>query len=135
MTFGGLLTRYQFEDIVQEFVHLWEHNTAQPLKDTDIKNLKTIYSYLQALQPTQSRYYIRLYNRWENCSPMVDMNCSIYGINDNKLICPVAAYPILSEVLDMNILINEDVLMTPQELNAGLLWEITYYGELYHDLH
>ena len=30
--------------------------------------------------------------------------------------------------LGMDILIDEDVEITPLELTAGLLWEITYYG-------
>ena len=42
---------------------------------------------------------------------------------------PMATYPIWSEILDMRIVIEYDIIIRPQELTAGLLWEITYYGE------
>ena len=38
----------------------------------------------------------------------------------------------------MEIVVDGDVQITPQELTAGLLWEITYYGgteELVKDFH
>lgn len=87
MTFGNSLKKYQFEDVVQVFTCFWEHNTSKPFKDTEIKSLKMIYLYLQVLQLTQSRYYILLHNRWDNCSPikmkMLDnttrVKCCFYG--------------------------------------------------------
>lgn len=37
-------------------------------------------------------------------------------------------YQSWSEIVSMDIFINEDVEISPEELAAGLLWEITYYG-------
>ena len=41
----------------------------------------------------------------------------------------MATYPKWSEILGMRIIIEYDIIIRPQELIAGLLWEITYYGE------
>lgn len=41
----------------------------------------------------------------------------------------MASYSPWSALLGMDIHIDEDVTITLQELTAGLLWEITYYGE------
>lgn len=30
----------------------------------------------------------------------------------------------------MKIIIEHDIIITPQELTAGLFWEITYYGRM-----
>lgn len=60
---------------------------------------------------------------------MIDMNCSVYSKADNLRDCPMANYHSWAEILGMDILIDEDVEITPLELTAGLLWEITYYGE------
>ena len=61
---------------------------------------------------------------------MIDMNCSIYNPKDEDSdYYPVASYSPWSALLGMDIHIDEDVTITLQELTAGLLWEITYYGE------
>ena len=59
---------------------------------------------------------------------MIDMNYSVYSKADNLRDCPMANYHSWAEILGMDILIDEDVEITPLELTAGLLWEITYYG-------
>lgn len=74
------------------------------------------------------QYYIRLVWRWETCSPMIDMNCSVYDKVDNHLDCPMACYPSWSEIAGMEVVVEKDIVITPQELVAGLLWEITYFG-------
>lgn len=40
----------------------------------------------------------------------------------------VYCYPSWQEVAGMEVVIEKDVVITPQELVAGLLWEITYFG-------
>ena len=40
----------------------------------------------------------------------------------------MAEYHSWAEILGMDIQIDDDVEITAQELTAGLLWEITYYG-------
>ena len=72
----------------------------------------------------------KVLSRWEGCSPMIDMNCSVYDPKDEDSdYYPVASYSPWSALLGMDIHIDEDVTITLQELTAGLLWEITYYGE------
>lgn len=56
------------------------------------------------------------------------MNCAIYNKNEDEFLQPVATYSPLSEVLGMRTIISSDIIITPQELTAGLFWEITYYG-------
>ena len=83
---------------------------------------------IQSLNVKSSDYYIQLLCRWESCSPMIDMNCSVNAKVDNQLICPMSSFPSWEEIIGMGIVIDEDVLITLEELTAGLLWEITYYG-------
>ena len=47
---------------------------------------------------------------------------------DNHLDCPMACYPSWSEIAGMEVVVEKDIVITPQELVAGLLWEITYFG-------
>lgn len=41
---------------------------------------------------------------------------------------PYVKYPSWEEIMGMEIVIDEDVLITSEELTTGLLWENTYYG-------
>ena len=59
---------------------------------------------------------------------MVDMNCLVCERKNGRPIGPVALHASWSEILGMEIVVDADVRITPQELTAGLLWEITYYG-------
>ena len=59
---------------------------------------------------------------------MIDTNCSVYSKTDHRLDCPVANYHSWAKILGMDIQIDDGVEITAQELTAGLLWEITYYG-------
>ena len=89
-----------------------------------------MYQALQKHEASESKYAIYLASRWEGCSPMIDMNCSVYDPKgEDNGYYPVAGYPNWAALLGMKIHIEEDVTITLQELTAGLLWEITYYGE------
>ena len=59
---------------------------------------------------------------------MVDMNCLVCERKNGRPIGPVALHASWSEILGMEIVVDANVRITPQELTAGLLWEITYYG-------
>ncbi len=74
------------------------------------------------------RRHIRLVSRWEYCSPMVDMNCSVYDSSDN-IIAPLATYHPVNDALGMEV-VEDDVEITETELTAGLFWELTYKGIL-----
>lgn len=128
VTFKHLLEQYEFEDILQPFLKLWRYNAPELAKRLDLNKWKKIYQSIQAIQEEPSDYYIKLVCRWESCTPMIDMNCSVYSKADNLRDCPMANYHSWTEILGMYILIDEDVEITPLELTAGLLWEITYYG-------
>ena len=95
----------------------------------DLGKWERIYQKVQALEPVPSDYYIGLVSRWEHCSPMIDMNCSVYAKADGRRDGPVAYHPSWQEIVGMEVtLLEDDIELTPQELAAGLFWEITYFG-------
>lgn len=128
MTFRDLLSAYQFDGIVEEFKALWRINAPKQVDCLDLGGWRKIYQSLQTLEVKPSSYYIRLGCRWEGCSPLVDMNCAVCEKGTDSFYSPVASYPSWREVLGMEIVVDGDVQISLQELTAGLLWEITYYG-------
>ena len=128
MNFKCLLELYSFDDIFPDFINLWRFNAPQIAEGLNKDGWRIIYQAIQSLNVKSSDYYIQLLCRWESCSPMIDMNCSVYAKVDNQLICPMSSFPSWEEIIGMGIVIDEDVLITLEELTAGLLWEITYYG-------
>ena len=128
MTFGDLLSTYHFDEIVEEFRALWQINAPKQAEHLDLGGWRKIYQSLQALETKPSPYYIRLGCRWEGCIPLIDMNCAVRAKGNDSLCSPMANHPSWAEVLGMEIVVDGDVQITPQELTAGLFWEITYYG-------
>ena len=128
MTFKELFSQFCFAEIKPAFLELWQTNEPKQAGQLDMEKWERIYQKVQALEAKASTNYIRLGWRWETCSPMVDMNCSVYGKADNHLECPVACYPSWPEIAGMEVVVEKGVVVTPQELVAGLLWEITYFG-------
>ena len=128
MTFEYLLSTYHFDEIVEEFRALWRINAPKQAEHLDLGGWRKIYQSLQALDAKPSPYYIRLECRWEGCSPLIDMNCAVRAKGNDSLCSPMANHPSWAEVLGMEIVVDGDVQITPQELTAGLFWEITYYG-------
>lgn len=128
LTFGYLLTRFNFDDILPDFKHLYQKNAPGSFQDADWEAYRKVYQNLQNHEVSESRYIIYLASRWEGCSPMIDMNCSVYDKEADEIFQPMATYIPLSEILGMDINIEHDIVITPQELTAGLFWEITYYG-------
>ena len=59
---------------------------------------------------------------------MTGMNSSVYSKVDNHLDCPLACYQSWSEIAGMEVVVEKDIVITPQELVADLLWETTYFG-------
>ena len=129
LTFKYLLTRFSFDDILSDFKVLYQRNIQESYLKVDWEAYRKVYQYLQQLELSESKYCIYLASRWEGCSPLIDMNCSIYDKNKDEIYQPMATYPRWSEILGMRIIIEYDIIIRPQELTAGLLWEITYYGE------
>ena len=129
MTFKDLLTQYGFAEIKQPFLHLWRTNEPKLADRLDLDKWERIYQKVQALKAEPSGFYIGLVSRWEHCSPMIDMNCSVYAKTDGRRDCPVACYPSWQETVGMEVsLLEDDIELTPQELAASLFWEITYFG-------
>ena len=129
LTFKYLLTRFSFDDILSDFKTLYQRNAPKSFLKANWEAYRKVYLFLQQLKLSESKYCIYLASRWEGCSPLIDMNCSIYDKNGDEICRPMATYPIWSEILNMRIIIEYDMIIRPQELTAGLLWEITYYGE------
>ena len=129
LTFKYLLTRFSFDDILSDFKTLYQRNAPKSFMKANWEAYRKVYLFLQQLKLSESKYCIYLASRWEGCSPLIDMNCSIYDKKRDEICQPMATYPIWSEILNMRIIIEYDMIIRPQELTAGLLWEITYYGE------
>ena len=129
MTLKNLLTQHGFAEIRQPFMRLWQTNEPKSAARLDLGKWERIYRKVQALEPVPSDYYIGLVSRWEHCSPMIDMNCSVYAKADGRRDDPVACHPSWRETVGMEVtLLEDDIELTPQELAAGLFWEITYFG-------
>lgn len=79
MTFKDLLAQYAFAEIRQPLMRLWQTNEPKSAARLDLDKWEKIYQKVQALEPVPSDYYIGLVSRWEHCSPMIDMNCSVYA--------------------------------------------------------
>lgn len=129
LTFKYLTTHFSFDNILPDFKHLYQKNAPDSFPKTDWEVYRKIYHNLQNHGVSESRYIIYLASRWEGCSPMIDMNCSVYNKDTEEIFQPMATYSPLSEILGMNITIEHNIIITPQELTAGLFWEITYYGQ------
>lgn len=127
MTFKDLLEQFSFDEISTAFKALWQQNAPEQAARLDMEGWRRIYYLIQEIKPLPSPYYIRLGDRWEGCIPMVDMNCSVYAKEDDALCYPLSNHPDWAESVGMKIIAEEDVKITPKELAAGLLWEITYY--------
>lgn len=128
MTFKDLLSQYRFDEIALAFKALWQFNAPEQAARFDLVKWGKLYQNIQSLAVKSSGYYVYLGARWENCSPMIDMNCAVFDKTDNRLCGPVATHHSWPEILGMEIHMEDDVKITPQELTAGLFWEITYYG-------
>lgn len=125
-TFKSLLAQHHFDEILPAFKALYSQNEPEQAANLNWEGYREIYQSLQDLSEQQTTLHIRLSSRWERRVPMIDMNCAVM---DGKYSCgPVALYLSWSEIIGMKIAIDNDVSITPQELVAGLLWEITYYG-------
>ena len=105
MTFKELFSQFSFAEIRSAFLNLWQTNEPKLVGHLDLDKWERIYQNVQVLDAEASQYYIRLGYRWETCSPMIDM-----------------------EIAGMEVVVEKDIVITPQELVAGLLWEITYFG-------
>lgn len=124
-----LFEKYDFEDIKPAFIKLWQINEPKEAGQLNLDGWKEIYERLRTLEPKPTTCCIYLNHRWEHCSSMIDMNCIVTDKADRNCLCtPLSFYQSWSEIVSMNIFINEDVEISPEELAAGLLWEITYYG-------
>lgn len=128
MTFKELFSQFSFAEIRPAFLNLWQTNEPKLVEHLDLDKWKRIYQNVQALEAKSSPYYIRLEWRWETCNPMIDMNCSVYDKADDCLDNSVACYPLWPEIAGMEVVVAKGIVITPQELVAGLLWEITYFG-------
>ena len=128
MTFKELFSQFSFAEIRPAFLNLWQTNEPKLVEHLDLGKWERIYQNVQALEAKSSQYYIRLVWRWETCCPMVDMNCAVYSKESGRHEGPMSCYPSWTEVVGMEVVVGENVEIAPQELTAGLFWEITYFG-------
>lgn len=126
LTFKYLLTRFNFDDILTDFKTLYQTNAPKSFQKTDWEAYQKMYQYFQRIEVSESKYSIYLASHWEMISPLIDMNCAIY--DKDAYFQPMATYSPVHEVLGMKITVACGIIMTPQELTAGLFWKIVYYG-------
>lgn len=125
-TLQSLLKQYTFDEILPYFQELYRKNEPEQAEHLNWEGYRKIYQSLQDLEVESLSCYICLSSRWEGCVPMIDMNCRVIH---GKIMCgPVATYLSWSEIVGMKICVRKGVVITPQELVAGLLWEMTYFG-------
>ena len=120
--------QYDFAEIYPIFTILWQNNEPGSAGPINMDGWRETYYKIRKLNDKPSGYYICLNCRWEGCNPMVDMNCLVCDKVDDRPIGSVTLHTSLPEILGMEIVVDADVRISPQELTAGLLWEITYYG-------
>ena len=101
LTFGYLLTRFSFDDILPDFKHLYQKNAPKSYQRTNWEAYRNVYQNLQKVETSESQYALYLASRWEGCSPMIDMNCSVYDKDADEIFQPMATYDSWAEILGM----------------------------------
>ena len=125
-TFQSLFKQYTFDEILLDFQKLYRKNEPGQADHLNWEGYRAIYQSLQNLKKVPSDCHIYVASRWERMVPMIDMNCSV---REKRGSCgPVAVYLSWPEIVGMKVYVRKGVEITPQELVAGLFWEITYYG-------
>lgn len=125
-TFKSLSIRFCFDDILPEFKAIFQKLRSDLFEQADWNIYRDAYQDLRTHEVDASKYSILIFERWEDASSP-GSNCCV-GYEDGKAYDyrTIGGYPFLSELLGMEITISNDITFTPQELAAGLLWEITY---------
>lgn len=127
MTVLSLFQSHSFSDIERPFLHLLNVNDHQVPNAETTARWKALYEQWKAeANPKQTAYHIRLVERWEYCSPLIDMICTVRDAQ-NKILGPVAMHSSRDEVFAMEVVCDEDVQITTAELAAGLFYEMTFY--------
>lgn len=127
-TVKQLFNRYSFAEIATAFTALWKYNEPKKAEQLDLVQWEKLYQSIRQKDISLSDYYIVVGWRWEGCYPKIDMNCAVFIRKNHQLLHAMAEHPSWAEVLGMEIIVEEEVQITPQELTAGILWEMTYYG-------
>ena len=128
-TFKSLLSRLSFDNILPAFKAIYQKLRPDLFEQTDWNIYQDIYQDLRTHEADTSQYFILIFERWEDASYPGSNCCVGYEEGDNyDYRAIIGGYPFLSEILGMEITISNGITLTPQELAAGLLWEITYYG-------
>ena len=125
MTYSELLHRIPFEEIVPYMTFLRDD------RDALVKEYSALYHRLQAVEPKKSDRHIMIAGRWEGTSPDIDMICTVRDKDDGSW-CVLGRYMCVDELLDMEIRMAEDVILSEPELLAGLFWELSKC-HLYHN--
>ena len=125
-TFKSLLSRLSLDNILPEFKAIFRKLRPDLFEQEDWNIYRDIYQDLRTREADTSQYSILIFERWEDASDPGSNCCVGYEDGDNYDYRAIGGYPFLSEILGMEITISNGITLTPQELAAGLLWEITY---------
>lgn len=133
MKIAEYFKKYSFDEIRQDYIHLFEENASKILTEEESTAWGRIYDRIKSMAENRAKdsgiYHACLVSRWEKASPRIDMNCHFCD-SKNYMIGPlvdaVAKHP--DELLAMELFIDKDVEISETEITAGLFWEITYDG-------
>lgn len=122
-TIKDLIDRYEYSELQEELGCLCKKDALLPL-------MQDAYIQLKAVIPETTDRTVQVVERWEYCSPMLDMNCHI-RTRSGEILSPVAICDSWPELMSMPVYCLRRLRMTEKELLAGILWEVTYYKDSY----
>lgn len=126
MTVLELMQKYSYEETAPYLKHLFDVNSGEEHSLLSLKQWGILYNHWAgSVEGIPCPYHIRVVSRWEYCSPMIDMNCSVYDSNNHPQ-WPLAEHRVSGEILGMKVCVDKDVTINNEELVAGLFWEMTY---------
>lgn len=114
-TLNDFLNLYEFKDLVPYIQQLY---SCAPIED-----IKGLYEQMKNCKTILTEKTICVSARWEGCSPMIDMNACILD-ERRVIVSPVGFYSSLSELINMNIYVEDSVCISKEEILSGILLEM-----------
>lgn len=121
-----LLSRLEFDDILPEFKVIFQKQRPDLFEQADWNIYRDIYQALRTREVATSKYSILISEHWVDASYPGSNFCVGHDDGDHDDYQAIGGYHSLPEILGMEITIYNGITLTPQELSAGLLLEITY---------
>ena len=121
-TVKELRERYEYAELQMELKRLCKVEMLPLMLEA--------YNRLRTVIPKETDKVIQVAERWENASPMIDINCHV-RTRSGVILVPVAACESWPELMDMPVYCDRTLELTEKEVLAGILWEVAYYKDCY----